>query len=214
MSYIYQPHRILLHKQIKKYSYFIKGKVLDVGAGSYSRYIDVFNCKEYIKMDIRPGKNVDIVGMAEDIPFESETFDSVICTQVLEHLAEPSKAISEIYRVLKKGGHCLLSAPQINELHEEPHDYFRYTKFGLIEMFSKQGFEILKCNQIGGFFTMMAQLVIRYLIDRFNLYQKKWYRLCNPPFKSFSKFMMFLDKIDKNKVNYKNTLTWCLIVKK
>lgn len=212
--YIYQPQRILLREQIKKYSPYIKGGVLDVGSGSYSRYIDLFNFQEYVKMDIEPGKNVDVVGRAENIPFGAETFDAVVCTQVLEHLAEPQKAVSEIYRVLKKGGHCLLTAPQINELHSEPQDYFRYTKFGLMAIFSKQGFAILECDQIGGFFTMLAQLLIRYLIDRLNLYQRKWHRLCNPPFKIFSRLMIFLDSIDKNKANRKHALIWCLIAKK
>lgn len=65
-------------------------------------------------MDIKPGKNVDVTGQAENIPFKSETFDAVVCTQVFEHLPDPPKAANEIYRVLKKGGHCLLTALQIN----------------------------------------------------------------------------------------------------
>ena len=203
-----------MDEQIKKYSPYIKGRVLDVGAGSYSRYIDFFKYQEYVKMDIELGENVDVVGRAEDIPFEQETFDSIVCTQVFEHLADPFKAASEIYRVLKNGGHCLITVPQVNELHEEPKDYFRYTKFGLAEIFSKQGFEILECDQSGGFFTMQAQLIIRYLIDRLGLPQRKWYRLCNPFFKFFTKFMRFLDRIDKSQANRKHTLGWCLILRK
>jgi len=214
MPYIYKPGKILLDEIIQKHSHYIRGKVLDVGAGNYSRYINFFDYREYIKMDVEKGENVDVVGRAEDIPFKDETFDSVVCTQVFEHLTEPFKAAKEIYRVLKKKGHCLISAPQVNEIHGEPYDYFRYTKFGLIEIFSKSGFEILECDQIGGFFTTMAQLKIRYLIDKFNLYQKKWYRLLNPPFRFFTKFMMYLDKIDKGKANRKHTIGWCLIFRK
>ncbi len=214
MTYIYQPDRILLDKQIEKYHYYIKGRVLDIGAGSFSRYADFFNFREYIKMDIESGDNIDVVGRAENIPFKDQNFDSVVCTQVFEHLTKPLKAASEIYRVLKKGGHCLFTVPQTNELHAEPHDYFRYTKFGLIEIFSKTGFKILECDQRGGFFTMQAQLIIRYFIDRFNLYQRRWSRIFNPPFKLFSKFMMFLDRIDKSKANRKHTIGWCLVVRK
>lgn len=212
--YIYKPYRILLDEQIKKYSSYIKGKILDVGAGSYSHYIDFFKYQEYIKMDAKPGENIDVVGQAEDIPFGPETFDSVVCTQVFEHLADPFKVAGEIYRVLKKGGHCLITCPQASELHEEPQDYFRYTKFGLIEIFSKHGFQILECDQTGGFFTMQAQLIIRYLIDRFGLARRKWHRLCNLPFKFLSKFMRFLDRIDKSQANRKHTLGWCLILRK
>ena len=212
--YIYKPTRILLDEQMKKYGHYIKGKVLDVGAGSYSRYIDFFNYQEYIKMDVEPGKNIDVVGSVENIPFEGETFDAVVCTEVFEHLPEPFKPASEIYRVLKKGGHRLVTVPQTSELHEEPYDYFRYTKYGLSSIFSKQGFEVLVCDQRGGFFTTMAHSSIRYMIDKFKLYERKWSRLVNKPFKFFSKFMMFLDKIDKSQANRKHAIGWCVILRK
>lgn len=109
--YIFQPDRVLLAQQVKKYSHYINGRVLDVGAGDFSRYISFFNHKEYIKMDIKKSENIDVVGRVEDLPFENDSFDSVVCTQVFEHVANPFKAASEIYRVLKKGGHCLITVP-------------------------------------------------------------------------------------------------------
>ncbi len=81
--YIFQPDRILLRRQVKNFSSYIKGKVLDIGAGEYTRYRDLFDCDEYIKMDVKKGENVDIVGDIESIPFGDESVDSIVCTQVL-----------------------------------------------------------------------------------------------------------------------------------
>lgn len=213
--YIFQPERYLLKQQVKKYSHYIKGRVLDVGAGEFSRYQDLFKCDEYIKMDIKKSDNVDVVGSAESIPFQDETFDSVVCTQVFEHLKNPQKAAAEISRVLKKGGICLLTVPQVNELHAEPNDYFRYTKFGLKEIFSQVGLDVLECSQRGGFFTLLAQLKIRYCIDRFNLYQRNWLgRLVSKLFSLAGQVMMFLDKIDHSQANRRHTLGWCLVLRK
>jgi len=165
-------------------------------------------------MDIEKSENIDVVGSAESIPFEDETFDSIVCTQVFEHLKNPQKAAAEISRVLKKGGSCLLTVPQVNELHSEPNDYFRYTKFGLEEIFSKAGLDILEYSQRGGFFTLLAQLKIRYCIDRFNLYQRIWGRLASKVFQLYGKVMMLLDKIDKSKANRRHTIGWCFVLRK
>lgn len=213
--YIFQPDRYLLEKQIKKFSHYVKGRVLDVGAGDYSRYHHLFSSDEYLKMDIKASDNVDVIASAEDIPFPAETFDSVICTQVFEHLNNPFKVAYEISRILKTGGVCLLTVPQTNELHEEPHDYFRYTKFGLEEIFNKVGLEIIEFDRRGGFFTLIAQLKIRYLLDRFKLHRRKFCgRAASKLFSIYGKFMMGLDKLDKSDANRKHTIGWCVILRK
>lgn len=213
--YIFQPDRELLEKQILEYSQYVTGRVLDVGAGEFSRYQKSFKYTEYIKIDNKKSFNVDIVANADNIPFLNESFDSVVCTQVFEHLNNPEKAATEIYRVLKRGGYCLITAPQMNELHEEPNDFFRYTKYGLIEIFKKQGFSIIRYSQRGGYFTMTAQLKIRYCIDRFNIYNKPLLgKIFSKFFKIYGKFMIWLDKIDNSKTNKKHTLGWAFIFKK
>lgn len=213
--YIFQPDRYLLRKQVQEYSHYIKGRVLDVGAGGFSRYQQFFTYDKYVKMDVEKNDNIDIVGRAEEIPVEDESFDSVVCTQVLEHLKNPNQAVSEIYRILKKGGYCLITVPQINELHEEPHDYFRYTNFGIIAMFKRQGFQIIKCSQRGGFFTVIAQTRIRYLIDKFNMYKKPLLgRFFSKLTRVYGGLMMGLDKIDNSQANKKHTLGWLFIVRK
>lgn len=212
--YLYQPNRILLDEQIKKCSSYIKGKVLDVGAGAFSRYKGFFHFQEYIKMDVQPGKNIDIVGRAEDIPFEAETIDSIVCTQVLGDIKNPIQAIKEFHRVLKPDGTVLLTEAFFNEMHDEPRDFWRFTRFGLEYFFQEAGFQIIAIDQRGGFFTVQAQSNIRYLINKFNLYSHNWARMFNPIFKIYSKIMFLFDKLDKSQSNKRFALGWCVLAKK
>ena len=213
--YIFQPDRYLLEKQIKQAGKYITGRVLDVGAGEFDRYGGVFNCGEYIRMDVNAGLNIDVVGSADNIPFADSSFDSVVSTQVFEHLANPLKAAKEVYRVLKTGGILLITVPQWNELHSEPHDYWRYTKFGIKELFEKQGFKMVEIHQRGGYFTTLAQMNIRYLIDRFSLYSRPFLgKIFNQFIKVFGGLMIGLDGLDKSQANRKHTIGWCAVFKK
>lgn len=213
--YIFQPERILLRQQVIRYSKYITGKTLDIGSGEGGRYKGLFPCSEYLTMDVKAGEGIDIVGRAESVPVQDNSIDSIVCTQVLEHLSKPFESVSEMHRILKKGGYLLLTAPQMNELHEEPNDFFRYTKFGLISMFEETGFEIIIYEQRGGFFTTRGQMLIRYLIDRLQLYKKSLFgKILGKAILVYGKFMMWLDTIDKSEANRKNTLGWCFIFRK
>ena len=191
------------------------GSVLDVGAGGNDRYSGLFKYDKYVKMDVQKGDNVDVVGSAENIPFPEESFDSVVCTQVFEHLARPQICAGEIHRVLRRDGYAVVTVPQMNELHEEPHDFFRYTKFGLEQMFSDVGFRIVECNQRGGFFTTIAQMKIRYCIDKFHLYDHKAVgRLYNIFANVIGQMAIWLDAVDKSDANHKHAIGWCVVLKK
>ncbi len=213
--YIFQPDRYLLDKQIRKFSHYIKGKVLDVGAGEFNRYSGYFKYSEYVRMDPRHVEHADVVGSADNIPLPDESFDSVVCTQVFEHLENPQKSAEEIYRVLRKGGYVLLTVPQMNELHEEPYDFFRYTKFGLKSMFEKPGFEVVEIDQRGGYYSTMAQMRIRHAIDKYSLYKNKFLgKIFSPICKIYGRFAIWMDNLDKSVSNTKHTIGWCIVLKK
>jgi len=213
--YIFQPDRFLLDKQIRKFSHYIKGKVLDVGAGEVNRYGKYFKYDEYIKMDPRHVSHADLVGSADNIPLDSESVDSIVCTQVFEHLENPQKSAEEIYRVLKKGGYVLLTVPQMNELHEEPYDFFRYTKFGLKSMFERVGFELVVVDQRGGYYSTMAQMRIRHMIDKHGLYKNIFMgKMFAPICKIIGRLAIFRDSIDHSISNTKHTIGWCVVLKK
>lgn len=212
---IFQPDRYLLKKQIKKYAHYIGGVILDAGSGDGNRYKSFFKFEKYLTLDVRPNSGADIIGSVLNIPLEDNSVDSVISTQVLEHIKTPAKAVSEFYRVLKPGGHCLITVPQLNELHEEPHDYFRFTKFGLEEIFSHAGFKIILINQRGGFWSAHMQIQIRYAIDLFRLNKISILRWIFQPLILLNGFLAILfDFFDRSRANRKHAIGWLIIAQK
>lgn len=132
----------------------LNGPVLDVGAGEqpYRRYLK--DGEEYVSMDLSEDRASDITGSVLSIPLDDDSFDGIICTEVIEHVDDPQSAIRELLRVSKEGGLLYLTAPMSWGLHYEPHDYFRYTKYGLSSMLEAEGFRVVDIRQIGGVFVM------------------------------------------------------------
>lgn len=213
---IFQPDRYLLKKQIASLSHFVKGRILDVGSGpNGGRYKEFFSRDDYITLDINPDYNPDIVGSALKIPAPDNSFDGVVCFQVLDDLKNPAEAVKEMRRVLKPGGYGLLSVPQSNELHDEPNDYWRFTRYGIVALLSEAELEIIKILPHGGFWTLRAQNTARYFIDLLRLYRHKIFgRLLNPFFLICGRTAILLDAIDKSKANQKHTLGWIVLFKK
>lgn len=109
--------------------------VLDAGAGK-SPYRALFHRQHYLSTDFLsvPGKDYrppDVVADVADVPFVDGCFDAIILNQVLEHVPDPSKVISEAARLLHDGGKLFYSAPLFYEEHELPYDFFRYTREGV-----------------------------------------------------------------------------------
>jgi len=213
--YIFQPDRVLLKEQIQRVSHYVSGRTLDVGAGTSDRYSGRFKgVSEYVRMDVNAGAGIDVIGTAYEIPFSDESFDSVVSTQVFEHLARPHDAAREIFRVLKPGGHVVVTVPQMNELHEEPHDYFRYTNFGLHALFEGAGFTVVDEDQRGFYYATIAQMRIRHWIDRFKLYERplmgrifgKWCLV-------YGHVMLWFDARSLG-TDRKHAIGWCVVLKK
>ncbi len=111
---------------------------LDIGAqnGPYAARFP-----NRIGLDIRTGAGVRIIGDAQALGIRDASFPMVLCTEVLEHLPEPQRAIDEMYRVLEPGGTLVLTTRFLFPIHDAPHDYFRFTKYGLRHLLRR--FEIL-----------------------------------------------------------------------
>ena len=101
-------------------------------------------------------KRIEILGSALVLPIRSASIDTALSLQVLEHVPEPLDMLKEIRRVLKPGGHLILTAPHIWNVHEQPHDYFRYTQYGLEHLFKKAGLEIIEVRPMAGYFVTAA----------------------------------------------------------
>jgi SAM-dependent methyltransferase len=138
-------------------------RLLDVGAGN-SPYRELFAHLTYESNDwqhsMHPGaRSVDHVGPAHAIPVGDAEYDAVLCTQVLEHVANPQDVLNELHRLLKPGGRLYMTVPLAWELHELPFDFFRYTPPGLAAMLGKAGFEDLDIRARNDSFATIAQLL-------------------------------------------------------
>src|SRR3989344_4012534 len=96
-------------------------------------------------------------------PFPSQSFDSVFASEVLEHVFAPEKFFKEIHRVLRPGGMLLLSAPFVWDEHEQPHDYARYSSFGIRYLLEKNGFTVIEQRKTGNAVLAIFQLTACYI---------------------------------------------------
>src|SRR5262249_27834958 len=109
-------------------------RVLDYGCGG-SPYRPLFGECTYHRADFVGGSNLDFEYAADSrLPLEASDYDCMLSTQVLEHVEDPIVYLQECYRVLRPGGHLLLTTHGIFEDHAAPHDYWRWTAVGLQRM--------------------------------------------------------------------------------
>ena len=144
-----------LHRQIKLAVSQFNGRVLDVGCGDkpFAPFMDHKRVTELIGLDIFPGTNVDIVLAPEEPwPIGDETFDGVLCTEVLEHVTDLGIVVREIQRVLKPGGLLIVSVPFCYPFHgyaDGAGDYRRLTAAGLERSF-REAFTTQSVTRCGG----------------------------------------------------------------
>jgi SAM-dependent methyltransferase len=129
---------------------------LDIGAqnGPYAAHFP-----NRLPLDLRRGRGVRVIGDAQALGIADASFDVVLCTEVLEHLPEPQKAIDEIFRVLRPGGTLLLTTRFLFPIHDAPHDYFRFTKYGLRHLLRR--FELVELEEETDSVGAIAVLVQR-----------------------------------------------------
>jgi SAM-dependent methyltransferase len=151
-------HFLTLSRLAQRY---LGGVVLDAGAGRLThRPILAPLARRYVSADLVPERSeLDVVCDLGRSPFRTETFDAAVCSQVLEHTTHPRAILAELWRCLKPGGVLIVTVPHISYLHGEPHDYFRYTKYGLDALLRGAGFEPLLIEESGGLIAFLASLV-------------------------------------------------------
>lgn len=195
--------RIVKKDLEKKFAqYLVPGtSLIDIGCGTkpLGPLLAKYNI-QHVGMD-HPGTlhnqaNIDLFGTAYEIPVANASFDNAACTAVLEHLEEPQLAINETARVLKAGALAFYTVPLFWHLHEEPRDFYRYTKYGLQHLFEKAGFEIVEITALSGFWITQGQMFASYL-QRFKKGPFRWLGII-----SFLQYLVlwksyWLDKLDK-----------------
>lgn len=201
MSYIYQTNRIELHKQIEHHANFIKGRVLDIGAGTFPRYKNLFSYDEYVTMDVEERAGIDLVGRIEKIPSLDSSFDSIVCTQVLGDVYDLNKSFNELFRVLRPGGTVLITENLFDPLHDEPNDFWRFTEHSLRRLAEDSGFNVKVLKGYGGYRSVMAQMKTRYWIERLGAHKRWFSRLFSLVLKIRGTLACFLDSRDRNDAN-------------
>lgn len=116
--------------------------------------IDIENALEYDK-DVKPDCYWDGI----TIPFDDYYFNTALATEVLEHCPDPKITLSETYRVLKQGGYFLFTVPFLWNLHEIPHDEYRFTPYALERLLREAGFSEIQITPHGGWHASLAQMM-------------------------------------------------------
>jgi SAM-dependent methyltransferase len=131
---------------------YARGEVLDAGAGTKNaRHLLARVASRYVSVDLDPKNQPDLVADLHDLSaLSTESFDTVFCVSVFECLHTPAKALSEIRRVLRPGGHAIVSVSFLAVLRDAPDDLFRYSPHGLKRLMTDAGFEIVEEQSIAG----------------------------------------------------------------
>ncbi len=146
----------------------LRGRLLDIGCGEKWKeellrpYVSDYTGVDHAQT-LHDTTAADRLGSAYKLPAADEEFDSVLCTAVLEHLEEPATALAEAFRVLKPGGCALYTIPFFWYLHEEPRDFYRYTRYGIQHLFAKTGFEVVEIRPLSGFWVTAGSQYNYYL---------------------------------------------------
>ena len=153
-------HRHELEKHLKRVLPTLSGRILDVG--SKSRRYDKLLPTRPTAIDLQPNNTLDIApGDVQSLPFPDESFDSIVCLEVLEYIESPRKAAVELYRVLAPGGTLVVSTPFLVKVHD---DRMRYTDKRLAELFST--FKSAEILPIGNFYLVILDLLRGKILDQ------------------------------------------------
>ncbi len=145
----------------------LTGDVLDVGCGRQP-YREFIPAARYVGLEVdtprtRASFSADAYYDGRTLPFPDASFDAVLCSQVFEHVFAPAEFLAEIRRVLRPGGRLLLTVPFVWDEHEQPHDFARYSSFGLRALLEQAGFAVAAQRKSTADSRVLFQLVNAYL---------------------------------------------------
>ena len=171
-----------LYRGIVRYAALLDGKMMDFGCGSKPYQSLFVNAGEYIGVDYageghsHENEQIDIFYDGKIIPFPDNTFDSILASEVLEHVFNLEEILKELFRVLKPGGKVLITIPFAWNEHEAPTDFGRYTSFGFRDLLERNGFAVLAMDKSSNFVQTLTQLWITY-----------WHTHIIPKFRPFAR---------------------------
>jgi len=140
--------------------------IYDFGCGMKPYEVFCQN-KKYIGVDIdAKNREADILADVSDVPVDDNVADVVVSFFLLEHVPNPQAVINEKYRILKDNGQVFMLIPLYWEEHEQPYDFFRFTRFGIEMMLKKAGFKDIEIKEVNTGASMTGMLLVKLLNRR------------------------------------------------
>lgn len=143
-------------------------RVLDAGAGE-GQYKQWFLRQRYVGVDLGVGDprwrydGLDLIADLARLPLAANCLDAAVNIVTLEHVREPKAVLRELARALKPGGRLLLIVPHEWEVHQAPHDYYRYTRYGVEYLLNEAGLINGETRAAGGYFRLLARRLLNGL---------------------------------------------------
>lgn len=146
-----------------------RGRLADLGCGTvplyglYRGHVDDTLCIDW-PASFHASPHLDVAAdLSRPLPLRDACLDTLLLSDVLEHVPDPVLLWREMARLLAPGGHLLLNVPFLYGLHELPHDYARYTETALRRFAAEAGLQVLCCEPVGGSAHVLADLLAKHL---------------------------------------------------
>jgi ubiquinone/menaquinone biosynthesis C-methylase UbiE len=143
-------------------------RVLDLG-GHKKKKRGNFNIDDYnfrvVYANLSVNKEANVVNDAAYLPFCNDSFNAVICAELLEHIFNPRIVLSEIFRVLPKDGLLLMTVPFLYRIHADPYDFGRYTDIFWLTLMKEVGFNEIRIEKQGFYFSVLSDFIKQYIVE-------------------------------------------------
>ena len=181
--------RKLTYSELSKIE--LSGQILDLGGIKNAEYHKLIKGQHNIKVVNIDDKSVAdfSFNLENKFPLENDTYDNIICLNVLEHIFDYQNVVDESFRILKSGGQIINVTPFLLNIHECPNDYWRYTRQSLEKIFEQAGFKEIEISEIGtGLFGAVYQLkfgfykidVIRKIVVAVSIFMDNILKIIKP----------------------------------
>jgi SAM-dependent methyltransferase len=158
---------------------YVGGRALNAGCGyrDITRLLQGMGASEVTNCDIA----TDIPGATlcslDTLPFDDASFDTILCNAVLEHVVSVEAVMASLVRVLRPGGHLIVTIPFLQPYHEAPRDFRRFTKEGMTQLAEQSGLEVRALLPVHTIAQTLGWILWEYLLDND---KRVMQRLCYP----------------------------------